>query len=604
MPSFNNLSGFLWRLPTELKHDILDLVAMSTRTNTVPIRDPARDPSIAPRNGKSPFLGLPCELRRQIFSYLLPSKDKIIEPSNPTVPADGAASNLLTGNHVTRPTPEDSPRQTRAQSSLKVCDALVLNEAIAREILVMLYEERTFAVNLYEGISDGGIYFLNSGLQRLQYREHFTQVRFKRFQGPDDPFGFSRVKRILIRVFPAKESALEKKTSRHDAMHTHFMLRALVQLLQEDVAGFGLNRLQVRFVEPNNSQWRPRPWQNTTNAFPRGSSIHGISNVEVILRGLLDLRRVQEAVVELPPGLLRDRGLSDFVTRFQAVVTDKVQHVAMDDELACKIEGARDMLDDWISTMSCSKAARDMPAMADSEFESGADVDTDAQFPDEDDFYDLPWLTSGGAAGAETPVLRDAYERRSTTAHEPGSDNESSSDNDIDVGDVFDRMSGRFSTSSLRPQRQRLRSLPTEPDAFKHDCRDRPTHNTATPLSTRPSALRRAKDTTGTRGSGFPYPNSNAAIGSARDAARARIRSLWLGRRNDIRMQVRGDDDVVMVEDGGDEVRGVGPSAAASSSPTTAGHGRRAPEGMASGLGGDGFALFRDAQDTDEEGDM
>jgi hypothetical protein len=428
------------RLPDEIIHQITNhATTFETDTTTSMELDTTMDPSIPPADGSSPFLNLPRELRRAIFTYALPlpPKNKLVEPNRkpaqpeaatdaafvapaaPVVPVAPAAP--LWTRHAAKP----KPKKAKKEVKLPVGDALVLCKSIAAEILIMLYEERTFALNVYEGIRDGGIEFLNSGRQRLQYREHFTFVRFKRFEGPDDPFGFSRIKRLLIRVYPATEAGKEHKSSRHDAMHTHFMIRALVDLLKHE-GNFGLNRLQIRFVEPQNTSWRPHPWQNSSNFSVRSSSIHGISVVELILRGLLELRQVQTAVCELPPGLYRDNALAAFVDRIQGVMTGKLHPSTMDDEITHKIEGARDMLDNWIHfTMFSTKASRAInPTLRDSDFMDMSNADSFDYYPDQDGFFDLPAHTretiEKSAAANLSPVLRDVYERRITDALNDG----------------------------------------------------------------------------------------------------------------------------------------------------------------------------------------
>ncbi|KAH0163492.1 hypothetical protein KCU67_g5537, partial [Aureobasidium melanogenum] len=459
----------LARLPTEIQQHILHHVTLPETTMATAMDiDASSDPTIPPADGSSPLLALPKELRRTIFAYILPPKNKIIEPYKtttkpqaPTLVAPVAAAapsnhpNLpqitqwLQNNpnvpaHILQTIQNVAPQMTpsvpfqpntqqagsaaigskaakaKKKSAVAIGDALVLCKQIASEILVMLYEERTFAINVYEGISDDGIEFLNSGRQRLQYRENFTQVRFKRFEGPDDPFGFSRVKRLMVRIYPATETASEQKNSRHNAMHTHFMIRALAKLLKHD-GSFGLNRLQIRFVEPRSYLWRPHPWQNTTDLSLRSSSIHGISNIEIILRGLLELRQVQTAVCELPPGLYRDSALSGFIDRLQGVITNKLDPSTMDDEIAVKIEGAKDMLDNWIhSTMFSTATSRAMPALLeDSDFDEVQDADCFNSYPDEDNYYELPALPDVRSKRFTDDqcslLLRDAYEERITS---------------------------------------------------------------------------------------------------------------------------------------------------------------------------------------------
>ncbi|CAD0101134.1 unnamed protein product [Aureobasidium mustum] len=468
----------LARLPIELREQIAEHVSAPETTMVTPMDiDASSDPRIPPADGSCPLLALPKELRRRIFGCVLPPKDKIIEPyqtpgqpqaprsvapgaaAAPPVPvapplhthlpqitqmlqnqntpaqvlqhiqnvaaqlAQNVASQQNTqqvGSTVTR----SKAAKAKKEAVLAVGDALVLCKQIAAEILVMLYEERTFAINIHEGISQGGIEFLNSGRQRLQYREHFTQVRFKRFEGPDDPFGFSRIKRLMVRIYPAPTAASDQKNSRHDVMHTHFMIRALVKLLKHD-GNFGLNRLQIRFVEPRSAFWRPYPWQNTTDFSLRSSSIHGISNIEIILRGLFELRQVHTAACELPPGLYRDKGLSDFIDRLLGVITNKLHPSTMDDEIAVKIESAKDMLDDWVHTaMFSTQFSRTMTAkLEDSDFDDLKEADHFSSYPDEDDYPELPARTDrrkGLAVGCYSPELHDAYEERITSMDDEG----------------------------------------------------------------------------------------------------------------------------------------------------------------------------------------
>lgn len=459
--------------------------------------DASSDPTIPPADGSSPFLALPKELRRTIFGYILPPKDKIIEPYQkpnqpqtpmPVAPVAAAAplvpvapllhaalpqitqmlQNNQTPAHIlqhiqnvaTQMTPQPTTQQAgsavtrlkaakaKKKPALAVGDALVLCKQIAAEILVMLYEERTFALNVYEGISDGGIEFLNSGRQRLQYREHFTQVRFKRFEGPDDPFGFSRIKRLMVRIYPATEAASDQKNSRHDVMHTHFMIRALVKLLKHD-GSFGLNRLQIRFVEPRSTLWRPYPWQNKTDFSLRSSSIHGISNIEIILRGLFELRQVHTAACELPPGLYRDKALSGFIDRLLGVITNKLHPSTMDDEIAVKIESAKDMLDDWVhATMFSTEVSRAMPSnLEDFAFDNVQEADYFSHCPDEDDYLELPARPDirkrGFTIGRYAPRLRNDYEERITSIND-----EDTGDQDPELHTFSTRRSERNSPLS------------------------------------------------------------------------------------------------------------------------------------------------------------
>ena len=477
-PSINHM---LERLPNEITNHIADYVTApraivsTSLTMVAPMKA-----SIPPADGSSPFLGLPRELRRAIFAYVLPlpPKNKLVEPYDKVTKSQAADAEPVAP--VAGPVKKKLVK-AKQQPTLSIGDALVLCKSIAAEILITLYEERTFALNVYDGIRDGGIEFLNSGRQRLQYREHFTFVRFKRFEGPNDPFGFSRIKRLLIRVYPATEAANQHKSSRHDAVHTNFMLRALVNLLNQH-GKHGLHQLRIQFVEPQNTSWRPHPWQNTSSFSVRSSSIHGISTVEVILRGLLELRQVQTAVCEFPPGLYRDTALAAFVDRLQGVITCKLHPSTIDDEITTMIEGARDMLDNWIHlTMFSTKASRAMTDLKDSDFMDVENADAFDYSPDEDGFYETPVVeteTSEEAAAVNpSPQLRDVYEKRITTTDATYNENQ-----DIAV----------HKTSKLKPgpsSSAKNKSRPARTDSTRRSARMSPLtsasreHSDSAPLS-------------------------------------------------------------------------------------------------------------------------
>jgi hypothetical protein len=402
---------------------------------------PVRNPSIAPSDGSCPFLDLPCEMRREIFSYLLPGRGKVVEPCQvypkeaPEVsaPARTGRMSLARWKRETA-----AAAKKFAESTMRVGDALVLNKHIASEILVMLYEERTFAINIYEGVLDGGVEFLNSGVQRLQFRDQFTQVRFKRFESPNDPFGFSRIKKVMINIYPANKVSAAVKNSRHNAMHTHFMLRAIVKLLQKDSDPdlplylqdgnqAALHRLHIRFVEPDSEEYSKNPW-STTGGTPRPSSIHGISHMELILRGLLDLCNVHTVVVAASHAQFQDQQLSDFVDRFQSVVTGKQARTTVDENLHVKIECAKDLLDDWIQqTLFASKASKAIKAaLSDTDFDDVQEADQVSYSYDDEDYLEVRTLPTGGAdhdqatqdEARRKTALRDDYEERITKAKE------------------------------------------------------------------------------------------------------------------------------------------------------------------------------------------
>lgn len=74
-PSLDTLTV---RLPQEIHQQILQHATIAEATMATPMDiDASSDPTIPPADGSSPFLALPKELRRTMFGYILPPKDKM-----------------------------------------------------------------------------------------------------------------------------------------------------------------------------------------------------------------------------------------------------------------------------------------------------------------------------------------------------------------------------------------------------------------------------------------------------------------------------------------------------------------------------------------------
>lgn len=94
----------------------------------------------------SSLLGLPLDIRRCIYDYFLPPREEVIEPTSNR--AESAC--FVNLDHV---------RGNQKSCTFKF---LCLNKQVNKEILHILYENRTFAVHVYGGVSTGGVEFLNS----------------------------------------------------------------------------------------------------------------------------------------------------------------------------------------------------------------------------------------------------------------------------------------------------------------------------------------------------------------------------------------------------------------------------------------------------------
>lgn len=331
LTSAQKLTSLIQRLPTELRQDIRKRV-FSARQIIRRHLPSTRDPSVPPRDGSCPLLALPVETRRAILGEFLPANDRIVYPGSATV----------------------NPKS-------RTCDLLTLNKQLCAELTVVLYEERTFVINIHEGIFSGGVEFLNSGIQRLQYKQAFQQSVFRRFE--NGYFDFHRLKRIVFVIHPSKEP--HSKTSRHDPMLTYFMITTMVALLNKKDDS-GLNYLKVEFAEHNDDQEPDDEddddrsnrkamrgesyWWNPELDAPRETSVHCMSNVELILRGFLPLHVAHEFDVLLPSRMRQHTTTLLFVARVADLLDPRNnwEEEAFDYDLEHQMEVSREALDDWV----------------------------------------------------------------------------------------------------------------------------------------------------------------------------------------------------------------------------------------------------------------
>lgn len=119
-------------LPCEMIDRILHLAGFGqcphyhvSSTSTYSGIHPAEIP---PRGGKSPFLEAPIEVRHQILTYLIHDKGNIV-----------------------RPCMQKSTTSNKKNAGISfTCKLLTLNKKIAAELLLTLYEERTFVIDVFE----------------------------------------------------------------------------------------------------------------------------------------------------------------------------------------------------------------------------------------------------------------------------------------------------------------------------------------------------------------------------------------------------------------------------------------------------------------------
>jgi hypothetical protein len=282
--------------------------------------------SAPPADGSCPFIDkLPAEIRRKILIdelNVLPSRNL------PIYPVCGEDSGGPLHRH---------------QTSNSLVDLMLLNKKVRDEVAEAVYEERTFAIHVHPGFQDAGIEFLHVGRQPLQYLDHIGDGRFTKFC-TGEMFGFCRLKKIEIHIFP------DDGAYQHSAINTYFMNIALVRLLTRN-SDKDVDRItSIRVVfRPAYKPTDFDSWWDTAKDRPRETSIHGISDFELLLRPFALLTYVHQVDVQLPEQVDRHVRSVKFVRSLVHCMTaTTVQGTFNSDALEMKIESARFALEDHI----------------------------------------------------------------------------------------------------------------------------------------------------------------------------------------------------------------------------------------------------------------
>jgi hypothetical protein len=323
-----------------------------------------------PANGKCPFMELPAELRRIIFAESLPSRDALIHPRCGN-DHDGASTNGLA-----------FPKRNRTS------DLMILNKQISGEIAEMIYEERTFVIHVHEGLRHGGIEFLRTGRQPLHYQDSVSDSRFWKFSDDEKDFGFRRLKKIRIQLFPSQE-----KSCKHSAINTYFTSLALVRLLERNCEEKNrITSLTIEFMKGKavgNEQDRAaiqraeHYWWDPDKNKPRETSIHGLPNIELVLRPFANLTGCHAVNIEMPDHIHDYARIAIFVRDLKASMTSPYGTIFADDDLERKIESARWAMEDYVYSMMHGIKHRKIDNLSVTEAQEFApqrmDLDSDAE---------------------------------------------------------------------------------------------------------------------------------------------------------------------------------------------------------------------------------
>ncbi|RMZ20312.1 hypothetical protein D0859_15684 [Hortaea werneckii] len=372
--------------------------------NALPAMNDNHPAQTPPPDGKCPFMTLPTELRRAIFADSLPARDVAIPVRCEDDDHGAHKQNSKKNNHAGEGDRTHSPVSSTATSSSssssspsspsspagpsatpvkvnRTADLMTLNRRLCAEITEVLYTEREFVVHVREGFHSGGIEFLTSGRQPLQFYclpssdddgaddgcggrgggpGGGGRMKDPRFGGKfhsGAPFGLDRVKKVRVEILPPPLPSFssgkeEEANGRMVSMNTYFMVLALVRLL-ERAEGPGrdsrITRLRVVFADrcrrrrgrndddnsnptstspstsnPASSASESSWWWDPHRSRPRETTFHGTSNLQLILLPFSRLRAHQVEIL-LPPScatqLASDPPTRSFLRRLEGKIT-------------------------------------------------------------------------------------------------------------------------------------------------------------------------------------------------------------------------------------------------------------------------------------------
>lgn len=358
-----------------------------TQPATVTITGPRGDPSIPPADGACPLMTLPPELRRKIFSASLPEHKKLIQPT--------------CGPKVDRG--RDQPHKPNA-----LADLLVLNKKMRDEVAEVAYEERTFCIHVHPGFQNAGIEFVHAGRQPLQYLTKGIDLRFAKF-GTLEPFGFCRLKKVDIIVFPSNGH-------RHTAINTYFMINALVRLLHRnsDDESQRITLLRLRIHELDESGGSS--WWDSAKARPCETSIYGISDIELVLLAFAKLSRVHDVQIELPEMLKAH----DTTVRFVSRLEENMRAMEWVDpfhseEVERQIEASRFGLEDYVKKRLDGDKGTIIERLTEEDFLDG-DGDFNMEYNNEDSNTGICYGTDHGVERSSRVGTRGSKSYTSASA--------------------------------------------------------------------------------------------------------------------------------------------------------------------------------------------
>lgn len=275
---------------------------------------------------------------------------------------------------------DSQPRFPRHSRTL---DLMTLNKRICEEVSEVLYEERTFVIHVHEGLLHGGIELLDTGRQPLHFQDSSSDARFWKFSDGEKDFGFRRLKKIIIQIYPSTE-----ENSKHSAINTYLVNLALVRLLERSSEEkHRITSLSIEFMKSQRTgreqgrraiQNAEHYWWDPNKNRPRETSVHGLPNIELVLRPFANLTGCHNVNIEAPVQFENDVRTTNFIKDLKASMTSPYGTLFADDDLDRKIESARWAMEDHIYSMKHGAKHREVSNLTDSEMQE-AYVDSDGE---------------------------------------------------------------------------------------------------------------------------------------------------------------------------------------------------------------------------------
>jgi hypothetical protein len=290
------------------------------------------DPRIPPERGASPFLALPVEIRVLIYKHTVQLNSTIAKPCCESKSAPKVRSAIEQ---------RSTARQLR--------NMMILNSKICKELQRVIYEGRRFAIHVHSGYIGGGVEFVDTGRQPLQFHVGKCDERFKRFALNDD-FGFSSLAQIDVHIFPVRST--ERKDRLHGVLAANAMNTALVNLIMQRIEKGGkVNSLRLIIETPGednefsldgtyNFEEAADPWWNTQTQEPLWTCFHNLSDVQLAVQPFMKLHNIRDVKITIPHTLASHGPTREFCESLKSRMQSIVPMASEDDELAAKIECA------------------------------------------------------------------------------------------------------------------------------------------------------------------------------------------------------------------------------------------------------------------------